>query len=1271
MSASHQATPHERWSWSGGGLPKARRLGGALLISAWAALAGASGCADEQPLPPARSGPPGASLDPADPCATPSEGCPCETNAELVECGRAVEKRGDYVTCSLGHRSCEAGTWGECVGERTTQSKVTTAAPPGASYRILALGAGAQCPPGFDPCDPFCHQFIDEPGDFPTDPGFDNSDDGLTLSQAVAVGCDSLELTASDTTLHINGLSPVLLQEGAVQLAAELSPPGCRPSPFLTTWTLDKFDIAQITGTNNQNAELTITTPVAGDVVVTAYAAGLSGSVTLHVKVNVLDTPETDDGADPNLAATAGQIAAFGTLLAPNLGTTASTATWLYPYANTYFPLGLLPPALLYRYEVAGGGAVKVSLRYPTGQSAAGSAFNYSYVVKEANGISQAAGMAGNTLDPQVSIPTLAWQVFEQTARGADAELLIQRRRASGTLEQETRRPIHFVNGQLKGTVYYNSYSSPQGDNTGAVLSIAPGASEPELAVQPSGKCTVCHSINDNGTQLIANGQRTTSNALNQSQRFDLTSGTAPNPDVLSNYNAPGGDTENVPGDRFTFGAPLTDGAFYMTHGGTAAGDPNFRAPPDFSNLYNVGAPSTPVALSGWPTNMLAVTPRFSVDGQRLAFGFWGGSPLAQAPSGTLASVSADTRLAVVDFTCATPPCGAGSTGFAVSNARDLTPGLAEKTAWPSFAPSGDVVLYQRQYRSSKSVISWSPSDVNSSVGALAEIWASNVPTNSATAATPTRLSRLNGVDGAGASYLPTRPRTVVDDATPLYRFPMVRHEMSQAGFATPPAVYLTGTAASSATGAGGPWDLRVRITTGGARGTARFQYSTTGGVSWAPSTPLTTGANVALGANTGLNAVFAIGTYSIASTYRVWVGAATLAGTPQGGPWDFRIAIATTGARGTATFRYSTDGGATWSATLTTAATVSLGTTGMVASFSNMTYDAWAWGAQVANYHDPNAAFTINVADNCRASATATAVNDYRLNYVPSANPTEAGDMTWVVFTSRRMYGNVAYDDPWDAEPADTSGIPYACYSRTPPTKKLWIAALDKNLTPGSDPSHPAFYLPGQELNAGNSHAYWVSTPCAVEGATCGTSDDCCGGSGASPTARCNGGSKVCQPIAECAPINDACGTSADCCTGLICSGAGQCANPVFYSTETFEREYLAECPAGFKVTWRFFEWQATIPDGTSIDLAVQTKHEDDAPYAPVPGAALDSIVDSSAAGKWVHGSLTVDEALATKDVGSRAYLKVAMTFNPNNDGNVSPSLRAWRQNYDCLPAE
>lgn len=81
-------------------------------------------------------------------------------------------------------------------------------------------------------------------------------------------------------------------------------------------------------------------------------------------------------------------------------------------------------------------------------------------------------------------------------------------------------------------------------------------------------------------------------------------------------------------------------------------------------------------------------------------------------------------------------------------------------------------------------------------------------------------------------------------------------------------------------------------------------------------------------------------------------VGNVGLTGTPTG-PWNLQIDIVVGGARGTATFRFSTDGGNTWSATLTTAATVELtdtatdslvgnnGTTGLTATFGVATYDA------------------------------------------------------------------------------------------------------------------------------------------------------------------------------------------------------------------------------------------------------------------------------------------------------------------------------------------
>lgn len=65
-----------------------------------------------------------------------------------------------------------------------------------------------------------------------------------------------------------------------------------------------------------------------------------------------------------------------------------------------------------------------------------------------------------------------------------------------------------------------------------------------------------------------------------------------------------------------------------------------------------------------------------------------------------------------------------------------------------------------------------------------------------------------------------------------------------------------------------------------------------------------------------------------------------TLTGQPAA-DYTFQLAMVAGGIVTVATFRYSTDGGMTFSATLTTAPTVVLGSTGLTASFSAGTYNA------------------------------------------------------------------------------------------------------------------------------------------------------------------------------------------------------------------------------------------------------------------------------------------------------------------------------------------
>jgi hypothetical protein len=174
---------------------------------------------------------------------------------------------------------------------------------------------------------------------------------------------------------------------------------------------------------------------------------------------------------------------------------------------------------------------------------------------------------------------------------------------------------------------------------------------------------------------------------------------------------------------------------------------------------------------------------------------------------------------------------------------------------------------------------------------------------------------------------------------------------------------------------------------------------------------------------------------------------------------------------------------------------------------------------------------------DNAGGAATHSAAVDPTLNYEPTVNPIASGGYAWVVFTSRRMYGNVAQLDPWTSDPRK-----YAWLDQVT-DKKLWVAAVDLNAAPGTDPSHPAFYLPGQELHAGNARGYWSVDVCHQDGLSCETGDECCGGY----CQRIDGGLVCSSYKPVCAALYDKCAKDSDCCAAsqnvhcinMVCAGS------------------------------------------------------------------------------------------------------------------------------------
>lgn len=162
------------------------------------------------------------------------------------------------------------------------------------------------------------------------------------------------------------------------------------------------------------------------------------------------------------------------------------------------------------------------------------------------------------------------------------------------------------------------------------------------------------------------------------------------------------------------------------------------------------------------------------------------------------------------------------------------------------------------------------------------------------------------------------------------------------------------------------------------------------------------------------------------------------------------------------------------------------------------------------------------------------------KMSFMPTVLPVAVGGYFWAVFTSRRPYGNLITES---GEGPDDPSVEH------PSPKKLWVAAIDIGLQTGSpDPSHPAFYLEGQDLVSGNMRGFWALEPCKQIGQSCESGSECCEGF-CRAVEQDGGTALVCvpPPVDECVEEYGKCVTTEDCCDvedGYSCIN-GYCARP------------------------------------------------------------------------------------------------------------------------------
>jgi hypothetical protein len=526
---------------------------------------------------PAAPPPPPAALDPdvEDPpqlgvvnCNSPQTGCPCTEPGAVIDCGTVSERRGDYVICSMGTRTCNAGTWGECAGSEVLAQNATVTAN---NLRLQSLSAGEDCK---NLCDPECVSVVDSPDGLIVDDDLVADPGGLTLPGGSWSGnCSDLSVSPANGVINITAIA----LNGAVTTSPadlKLSATCVGGASVQPSWQIDSYDRAAIDG----QGSLSVFSGVGSPIVVTAKSSADTATALVNVRVNIEDR---------------GSNAAVATAL--DGAGTADTGKTLYPYKNTVFPLDLKAP--LVQWETGGNNAtaVKVALRYQvTGEPTPRFWWSRIYNTEPKD------GTLVNTA-PAWQIPQEIWNAFDRSAAGATtgAEIIIQRY-YTGAARTAMRIPVRFATAALNGTVYYTQYlrtltstacntagmsaisstgytvgnicpvgmctmSSGAGAATTRAIDLSTPTAPNKDPFGGTAGCPVCHSVSSNGTRYVSVneasstiGSGVSSIGLDASGNAIFTAvAKAPNYSVPTNSSDGNGEASY----GFSFGALLPDGS--------------------------------------------------------------------------------------------------------------------------------------------------------------------------------------------------------------------------------------------------------------------------------------------------------------------------------------------------------------------------------------------------------------------------------------------------------------------------------------------------------------------------------------------------------------------------------------------------------------------------------------------------------------------------------------------------------------------------------------
>ena len=439
------------------------------------------------------------------------------------------------------------------------------------------------------------------------------------------------------------------------------------PSPAI--WTVDDAAV----GTIDPSGLFKATGALGGITRITATVGNAKAQTNLTVRLLLVDNPgNVDPGTQAKLKGGGGGDPTF---------------KWLYPYDQTVFPRGLRGPTL----QLAGTPAT-ATLVHITAAS-----LDYQ-------------GFYGPSTPIRIDFTDPLWKTISLTAGAKDpVKIEITKITKAGEVTGPAAQTIFIAQGSLKGTVYYNTYNSPQAGGHGAVMRVKPNAATAEVLVGAPSRsegCTVCHAVSANGSVLVASHENYQSGAS-----WDLTKPTADGGAAVLHEQ-----TDSA----FSFGGLYPDGAFLMSNAALAGSwppnVPGQEQGPRPSRLYDTKT-GAQIAAPGWDNVIqMAITPTFAQNGKRLGFNHY--------------DKDQGHTLSVMDFDLATKK---------FSNLIDLYTDATTYPAWPAFTPDGDWVVFHTDSRNDYAT--WN--------SAKADLAIAHIPSK-----TIVKLDALNGYKG-GMPYLP------------------------------------------------------------------------------------------------------------------------------------------------------------------------------------------------------------------------------------------------------------------------------------------------------------------------------------------------------------------------------------------------------------------------------------------------------------------------------------------------------------------------------------